>query len=92
MILKEDIKPITYLKSNASSVLEYINSTQRTMVITQNGEAKAVLQDPDTYDKTQQALALLKVISQSENSIKSGKGISQENVFSSLKEKLDALQ
>jgi prevent-host-death family protein len=92
MILKEDIKPITYLKSNASGILEYINSTHRTVVITQNGEAKGVLQDPETFDKTQQALALLKVISQSEESIKSGKGIAQEDVFANLKGKLDALK
>jgi len=90
MILKEDIKPITYLKSNASSVLDYINETHRSVVITQNGEAKAVLQDPETYDQTQKALAMLKIIAQSESELELGKSINQKDVFKSLRKKLNA--
>lgn len=89
MILKDDIKPITYLKSNAASVLDYINDTHRTVVITQNGEAKAVLQDPETYDKTQKALALLKMVSQSEKEIENGNHTSQSSVFRNLEKKLN---
>jgi prevent-host-death family protein len=89
MILKEDIKPITYLKSNASGVLEHINKTHRTVVITQNGEAKGVLQDPETFDKTQNALAMLKLISLGEQELKNGKGISQEQVFSNIEKILN---
>jgi prevent-host-death family protein len=90
MILKQDIKPITYLKSNAAGVLDYINDTHRSIVITQNGEAKGVLQDPETYDKTQQALALLKIVSQSEKEIESGLGSTQSSVFKTLQKKLNA--
>jgi prevent-host-death family protein len=89
MILKEDIKPITYLKSNASGVLEHINKTHRAVVITQNGEAKGVLQDPETFDKTQNALAMLKLISLGEQELKNGKGISQEQVFSNIEKILN---
>ncbi len=84
MILKDDIKPITYLKANASSVLDYINETHRSVVITQNGEAKAVLQDPESFDKTQQALAMLQLVSQSEQQLKAGKGTPQSDVFSKI--------
>jgi prevent-host-death family protein len=90
MILKEDIKPITYLKSNAAGVLDYINETHRSVVITQNGEAKAVLQDPETYDQTQKALAMLKIIAQSESELEEGKSIHQKDVFKSLRKKLNA--
>ena len=90
MILKQDIRPITYLKSNAAGVLDYINDTHRSIVITQNGEAKGVLLDPETYDKTQQALALLKIVSQSEKEIKSGSGLTQGSVFKNLHKKLNA--
>lgn len=92
MILKEDIKPITYLKSNASGVIEYINETHRSVVITQNGEARAVLQDPETYDQTQKALAMLKLIAQSESEIEQCKGIPQKEVFNSILKKLNAKQ
>ncbi|MBF0198577.1 MAG: type II toxin-antitoxin system Phd/YefM family antitoxin [Planctomycetes bacterium] len=90
MILKQDIRPITYLKSNAAGVLDYINDTHRSIVITQNGEAKGVLLDPETYDKTQQAFALLKIVSQSEKEIKSGLGTTQKAVFKNLQKKLNA--
>ena len=92
MIIKEDIKPITYLKSNAAGVLDYINETHRSVVITQNGEAKAVLQDPETYDQTQKALAMLKIIAQSESEFTHGEGISQKDVFTSIRNKLNAQQ
>jgi len=89
MIVKEDIKPITYLKTHTSAVLEHINTTHRAVVITQNGEAKAVIQDPETYDQTQKAICLLKMISQSEKEISSGKGIPQDDVFTELDELLN---
>ena len=89
MILKEDIKPITYLKSNASGILDHINRTHRTVVITQNGEAKGVLQDPETFDNTQNALAMLKLLSIGEKEIKNGKGIEQSKVFSHIEKLLN---
>jgi len=49
MQISNDIKPITYLKSRTSDVLKQINETHRPMIITQNGEAKAVIQDPQSY-------------------------------------------
>jgi len=45
MQIVNDIKPVTYLKSRVADVLKYINETRRPMIITQNGEAKAVIQD-----------------------------------------------
>jgi prevent-host-death family protein len=46
MNISSDIKPVTYLKSNTADLLEQINETHRPVIITQNGEPKAVLQDP----------------------------------------------
>ena len=50
MQLVNDIKPVTYLKNRAADVLKHINETRRPMIITQNGEAKAVIQDPKSYE------------------------------------------
>ncbi|WNM63538.1 type II toxin-antitoxin system Phd/YefM family antitoxin [Candidatus Nitrospira neomarina] len=49
MKITSDIKPISYLKANAAALLDQINNTHRPVVITQNGEPKAVLQDPQSY-------------------------------------------
>ena len=56
------IKPISYLKSNAAEVLLELTAQRRPLVITQNGEAKAVLQDVASYEETQHTLTLLKIL------------------------------
>jgi prevent-host-death family protein len=81
MKLKEDIKPITYLKNNAAQLVRDVADKGRTVTITQNGEAKAVLMDVGTYDRWQQALSLMKIIAHSEAEVASGKVLSQEKAF-----------
>lgn len=92
MNISKDIKPITYLKSNAADLLKQINETHRPVVITQNGEPRAVLQDPESYDNMRNAIGILKLISQGEEDIRNGKSKLQEDVFTeiekSLKEKM----
>lgn len=56
------VKPISYLKANAAEVLEELTSSREPLVITQNGEAKAVIQDVASYEETQETLALLKIL------------------------------
>jgi prevent-host-death family protein len=92
MNISRDIKPVTYLKSRASDLLRQINETHRPVVITQNGEPRAVLQDPESYENMRNAIGLLKLISLGEKNIKEGKSKSQEEVFANieniLKEKM----
>ena len=92
MNITKDIKPITYLKSRAADLLKQINETHRPVVITQNGEPKAVLQDPESYENMRNAIGILKLISQGEEDIKDGKSKSQDEVFRNieniLKEKM----
>jgi prevent-host-death family protein len=56
------IKPISYLKANAAEVLTHLSEEREPMIITQNGEAKAVIQDLASFEKTQETLALLKIL------------------------------
>lgn len=92
MNITNDIKPITYLKSRAADLLNQINQTHRPVIITQNGEPRAVLQDPESYENMRNSIGLLKLISQGESDVRNGKLKSQEDVFEeiekSLKEKL----
>ena len=88
MQIVNDIKPVTYLKSRAADVLKHINETHRPMIITQNGEAKAVIQDPKSYEDMKNALSLLKLLSFAEEDIKDGNTHSEEDVFSSVEELL----
>ena len=92
MNISTDIKPVTYLKSKTADLLKQINETHRPVIITQNGEPRAVLQDPKSYENMRNAIGILKLISQGEEEIKNGKSKSQEEVFKNienvLKEKL----
>ena len=62
MVYSSQIKPISYLKANAAKVLAHLVECREPMVITQNGEAKAVLQDIASFQETQETLALLKIL------------------------------
>ncbi len=73
MKLSESVKPISYLKSHTAEALRDVSEGRRTMVITQHGEAKAVLQDIASYEQTQESLALLKMLAQSAKSIQEGR-------------------
>ena len=90
MSIKTDIRPVTYLKSKASDLLKQVNETHRHVVITQNGEPKAVLQDTASFEETKRALALMKLIHQSEEAIRQGEITTHEDVFRQLNERLDS--
>jgi len=88
MKIKEDIRPISYVKAHAADILTQVNKTRRPVFVTQNGEAKAVLIDSESYENMKNALGLLKAISRGENDIKNGRIIEQHEVFSGIEKKL----
>jgi len=88
MNISRDIKPITYLKSRAADLLKQINETHRPVVITQNGEPKAVLQDPESYENMRNAIGILKLISQGEEDIRKGKSKAQDDLFTEIENTL----
>lgn len=67
------IKPISYLKANAAEVLERLTESQEPMLITQNGEARAVIQDVASYEATQETLALLKILALGNREVETGR-------------------
>ncbi|MFO1204886.1 MAG: type II toxin-antitoxin system Phd/YefM family antitoxin [Burkholderiales bacterium] len=73
MRFSSQVKPISYLKANATEVLNHLAERREPLVITQNGEAKAVLQDVASYEETQETLALLKILALGNREIEEGK-------------------
>ena len=92
MNLKDDIRPISYIKTNAADMLRRVNDTHNPIIITQNGEAKAVLLDTESYQSMKNSLGILKILSQSEKNIDENELHTQESVFSELDEKLSELK
>ncbi len=72
MKYSSQIKPISYLKTHAASVLEELSVQDEPLIITQNGEAKAVIQGVKSYEKTQQTLALLRILALGQQQIDAG--------------------
>jgi len=67
------VKPISYLKANAAEVLAHLSQQREPLLITQNGEAKAVLQDVASYEETQETLALLKILALGSQDVEAGR-------------------
>ena len=67
------VKPISYLKANAAKVLTELSEQRQPLVITQNGEAKAVLQDVASFEETQETLALLKILAIGNQDLEAGR-------------------
>ncbi len=91
MKLSEAIKPISYLKAHASELIREISDEHKTLIITQNGEAKVVVQDLESYEQTQESLALLKMLAQSSKSKKEGKFTTQKQAFKSIRSQIKEL-
>ena len=88
MHISKDIKPVSYLKARAAELLKQINDTRRPVIITQNGEPRAVLQDPESYENMRTAIGILKLISISEEEIKNNDVIPNDVVFARVQDKL----
>ncbi len=81
------IKPITYLKANAADVLKELSEVREPLVITQNGEAKAVIQDVRSWEETQETLALLKILALGNAQVEAGEVKPAREVIARLRAK-----
>ncbi|AWK44115.1 type II toxin-antitoxin system prevent-host-death family antitoxin [Photorhabdus laumondii subsp. laumondii] len=87
MRYSEQIKPISYLKANAATVMTTLAESRSPMIITQNGEAKAVIQDIASYEQTQETIALLKILALGQQQVKAGEVTPVKDVVQRLKNK-----
>jgi prevent-host-death family protein len=85
MKFSSQIKPISYFKANAAEVVRQLAESREPMVITQNGEATAVIQDIASYEATQETLAMLKILALGNRQIEVGKVVSASAVIARLR-------
>ena len=91
MKFSESIKPISYLKAHASELVREVADGHKTLIITQNGEAKVVVQDLESYERMQESLALLKMLAQSARSKNEGKYKTAKKAFKNLDSRIEEL-
>ena len=85
MKLSERIKPISYLKANAAEVIQKLGEHQQPFIITVNGEAKAVLQDIDSYEEMQESIAMLKALLATGERVKQGDLQAVDEAFTEIR-------
>lgn len=88
MLLQEAVKPISYVKAHAADIILNITQSRTPIIITQNGEATAVLQDIASYEEIQESLALLKILAISRKDLEAGRVEPAEQVFADLREEI----
>jgi prevent-host-death family protein len=91
MRLSKSVKPVSFFKAHASEVIREVVTSGETIVITQNGEARVVVQGVQEYDQMQESLALLKLLVQSKKSIDAGRVKPSSKSFSDLRAKVKEL-
>lgn len=90
MKLSRHIKPISYLKAHAAEIVRNLGEQREPLIITQNGEAKAVIQDIESFEQTQETMALLKILALGNRQIEEGRVQPAAEVIKRLRERREA--
>lgn len=90
MKLSSQIKPISYLKAHAAEIVRDLGKQGDPLIITQNGEAKVVIQDIASYEQMQETLALLKILALGNREIEAGKVVPLSDAFTRLRQRRES--
>ena len=90
MSLSSRIKPISYVKAHAAEIVRTLADRSEPLIITQNGEAKAVMQDIDSYERMEETLALLKMLALGDRQVEAGRVQPAAEVVARLRERRQA--
>lgn len=85
MSLRKNIRPISYLKAHPAELISQVNESRHPVIITQKGEARAVLQDAESYESMRKALLMMKLVAQGEADIRAGRLTPQDRVFAEIR-------
>jgi prevent-host-death family protein len=88
MKLSKSVKPISLVKARMSEIVDTLSKTHEKVIITHNGEARAVLQDIESYEELQDSLAMLKLVAMSTKSMLEGKGQPLEDAFKDIRKRV----
>ncbi len=83
-----DIRPVSYVKSHTADMIKYLDEKQSPIVITQNGEAKAVMLDIHSYKKMVDTMTMMKLVSLAEKDVEEGALTPNEQVFADIRKGL----
>ena len=88
MRLSTQVKPISYFKANAARIVDELDDGGAPIVVTKNGEAKAIVMSVHEYERTQETLALLKIVAMAREDAKAGRAIPMEQAFQQVRDRI----
>jgi len=88
MSLKSTIQPISYVKAHTAELVQQVNETHEPVIVTQNGEPRAVVQDIESYERTRKALMILKLAAQGEAEIRGGRSVDQRTALETIRKRI----
>lgn len=91
MTSKTAVRPVTYMKNHAAELIREVNETRGSVVVTQNGEAKAVLMDVESFEQWRDSVAMMKIVSMSNADISAGRLSDSEAVFADARAMLEGV-
>jgi prevent-host-death family protein len=83
---------VSYVKSHLAQVIDEVRDGGGPMIVTQNGSTAAIIQDPESYERTQQAMAMLKLVAMADEDVRKGRTHTHEKVFAAARKRLAARQ
>ena len=89
MKYNQDIRPVTYLKTSSADLIKEVQENRRPIFVTQNGEAKIVLQDLGEYQKQMDTMLILRMLALGEAEINKGQVVEQDKLFAKIQKRLD---
>ena len=90
MKLSETVMPISEVKARVSELIEDLQTSRKPVIITQNGRAKAIVQDLESYEETQESLAMLKIIAQGRADVRRGRVKPMQKAFADIRKQIAA--
>lgn len=84
IMLDEDIKSITDLRTHATSFIDQVHKTRRPIVITQHGKSAAVILDVKEYEKLIESAELIRDVKLAEQQLLHNKTLSHEDARKQL--------
>lgn len=79
---------VSFVKAHLAEVIQEVNASRNPIIVTQNGASTVVIQDHDSYQRTSDALIMLKLVAMGEADVSKKRTIPQSEVFSTLKKRL----
>lgn len=88
MRLSTQVRPISFVKANAAQIIDELADGGEPVVVTRNGEAKAIMMSLYEYEKTQETLALLRLVAMARDDVKAGRTVSVEEAFQRVRDRI----